>query len=99
MEESSAQKVCDLPRHLQFDRNLTDHCKQDRLREYADSFDGLLSLIPAKLYYGEDTSVRHPIAVHHRQEAHKATRINGRGKSRRKSKPQRQDEQNWILIP
>ncbi|KAI9731462.1 MAG: hypothetical protein M1818_007852 [Claussenomyces sp. TS43310] len=29
---------------------------QDRLREHAKSFDGLLSLIPAKLYYGQDTS-------------------------------------------
>jgi len=30
---------------------------QDRLREHAESFDGLLSLIPAKHYYAEDTSV------------------------------------------
>ncbi|KUJ10659.1 SURF6-domain-containing protein [Mollisia scopiformis] len=29
---------------------------QDRLREHAAAFDGLLSLIPAKFYYGEDTS-------------------------------------------
>ncbi|CZR57460.1 related to RRP14 Protein involved in Ribosomal RNA Processing [Phialocephala subalpina] len=29
---------------------------QDRLREHAAAFDGLLSLIPAKYYYGEDTS-------------------------------------------
>ncbi|KAK3321647.1 surfeit locus protein 6-domain-containing protein [Apodospora peruviana] len=29
---------------------------QDRLREHAKAFDGLLSLIPAKMYYGEDTS-------------------------------------------
>ncbi|RAL64740.1 hypothetical protein DID88_001771 [Monilinia fructigena] len=29
---------------------------QDRLREHAEAFDGLLSLIPAKYYYGEDTS-------------------------------------------
>ncbi|KAK3385078.1 hypothetical protein B0H63DRAFT_494263 [Podospora didyma] len=28
----------------------------DRLREHAMAFDGLLSLIPAKMYYGEDTS-------------------------------------------
>jgi hypothetical protein len=30
---------------------------QDRLREHAEAFDGLLSLIPAKHYYGEDNSV------------------------------------------
>ncbi|KAM0348372.1 hypothetical protein ACHAPU_004342 [Fusarium lateritium] len=29
---------------------------QDRLRDHAKAFDGLLSLIPAKMYYGEDTS-------------------------------------------
>ncbi|KAE9369493.1 SURF6-domain-containing protein [Stipitochalara longipes BDJ] len=29
---------------------------QDRLRGHAEAFDGLLSLIPAKFYYGEDTS-------------------------------------------
>lgn len=29
---------------------------QDRLREHAEAFDGLLSLIPAKYYYGEDNS-------------------------------------------
>lgn len=31
---------------------------QDRLRGHASAFDSLLSLIPAKMYYGEDTSVR-----------------------------------------
>jgi hypothetical protein len=31
---------------------------QERLRGHAKVFDSLLSLIPAKLYYGEDTSVR-----------------------------------------
>lgn len=30
---------------------------QDRLRDHAKAFDGLLSLIPAKYYYGEDNSV------------------------------------------
>lgn len=30
---------------------------QDRLRSHAQAFDGLLSLIPAKYYYGEDNSV------------------------------------------
>ncbi|KAJ5948606.1 hypothetical protein N7454_001913 [Penicillium verhagenii] len=29
---------------------------EDRLRSHAQAFDGLLSLIPAKYYYGEDTS-------------------------------------------
>ncbi|ORY68178.1 surfeit locus protein 6-domain-containing protein [Pseudomassariella vexata] len=28
---------------------------QDRLRDHAKAFDGLLSLIPAKMYYGEDS--------------------------------------------
>jgi len=30
---------------------------QDRLRDHAEAFDGLLSLIPAKFYYGKDNSV------------------------------------------
>lgn len=30
---------------------------QERLRDHAKAFDGLLSLIPSKMYYGEDTSV------------------------------------------
>ncbi|KAJ6783990.1 hypothetical protein PWT90_06901 [Aphanocladium album] len=30
---------------------------QDRLRDHAKAFNGLLSLIPAKQYYGEDTSL------------------------------------------
>ena len=30
---------------------------QERLKSHAESFNGLLSLIPAKYYYGEDTSV------------------------------------------
>lgn len=34
---------------------------QERLRSHAQAFDGLLSLIPAKYYYGEeDTSVSRP---------------------------------------
>ncbi|EEY23647.1 conserved hypothetical protein [Verticillium alfalfae VaMs.102] len=35
---------------------MTDSSLQDRLRDHAKAFDGLLSLIPAKMYYGEDTS-------------------------------------------
>jgi hypothetical protein len=31
---------------------------EERLRSHAQAFDGLLSLIPAKFYYGEDGSVR-----------------------------------------
>jgi len=34
------------------------------LRDHAEAFDGLLSLIPAKFYYGEDTSVRCAILLH-----------------------------------
>ncbi|KAH7325070.1 surfeit locus protein 6-domain-containing protein [Stachybotrys elegans] len=33
-----------------------DASLRDRLRDHAEAFDGLLSLIPAKMYYGEDTS-------------------------------------------
>lgn len=33
---------------------------QERLRSHAQAFNGLLSLIPAKVYYGEDNSVRLP---------------------------------------
>ncbi|ROT42753.1 SURF6-domain-containing protein [Sodiomyces alkalinus F11] len=35
---------------------MADSSLQDRLREHAKAFDGLLSLIPAKMYYGEDNS-------------------------------------------
>ncbi|ATY64710.1 60S ribosome biogenesis [Cordyceps militaris] len=35
---------------------MTEASLQDRLRDHAKAFDGLLSLIPAKQYYGEDIS-------------------------------------------
>ncbi|KAK4096742.1 SURF6-domain-containing protein [Parathielavia hyrcaniae] len=35
---------------------MADTTLQERLRAHAQAFDGLLSLIPAKMYYGEDTS-------------------------------------------
>ncbi|KAI0996490.1 hypothetical protein K3495_g11692 [Podosphaera aphanis] len=35
---------------------MADNSLKDRLIEHAKSFDGLLSLIPAKFYYGEDNS-------------------------------------------
>ncbi|KAK2034287.1 SURF6-domain-containing protein [Colletotrichum zoysiae] len=35
---------------------MADSTLQDRLREHSKAFDGLLSLIPAKMYYGEDNS-------------------------------------------
>ncbi|CAG8972864.1 hypothetical protein HYALB_00001283 [Hymenoscyphus albidus] len=35
---------------------MADSTLEERLREHAESFDGLLSLIPAKHYYGEDNS-------------------------------------------
>ncbi|KAK4242865.1 ribosomal RNA-processing protein 14 [Achaetomium macrosporum] len=35
---------------------MEDTSLQERLRDHAKAFDGLLSLIPAKMYYGEDTS-------------------------------------------
>lgn len=40
---------------------LKSDCVKERLQRHARSFDGLLSLIPAKLYYGEDVSVCIPI--------------------------------------
>ena len=36
---------------------------QERLKSHAESFNGLLSLIPAKYYYGEDTSVCHVLVL------------------------------------
>ncbi|KAI3545918.1 surfeit locus protein 6, partial [Colletotrichum abscissum] len=36
--------------------NMAESTLQDRLREHSKAFDGLLSLIPAKMYYGEDNS-------------------------------------------
>ncbi|KAK6193533.1 hypothetical protein LQW54_012368 [Pestalotiopsis sp. IQ-011] len=33
---------------------MADSSLQDRLRDHAKAFDGLLSLIPAKMYYGDD---------------------------------------------
>lgn len=36
---------------------------QERLRSHAQAFDGLLSLIPAKYYYGDDNTVRAPLAL------------------------------------
>ncbi|KAF4589322.1 ribosome biogenesis protein Rrp14-C [Ophiocordyceps camponoti-floridani] len=36
---------------------MTDSSLQDRLRNHAKAFDGLLSLIPAKTYYGQDASL------------------------------------------
>lgn len=38
---------------------------QERLRSHAKAFDGLLQLIPAKLYYGEDTSVCTCYVIYH----------------------------------
>ncbi|KAJ2965658.1 hypothetical protein NQ176_g10512 [Zarea fungicola] len=35
---------------------MSESSLQDRLRDHAKAFNGLLSLIPAKQYYGEDTS-------------------------------------------
>ncbi|KAG6213980.1 hypothetical protein E4U34_006403 [Claviceps purpurea] len=47
---------------------------QDRLRDHAKAFDGLLSLIPAKLYYGEDTSNQWNRKKQTKQEAAAARR-------------------------
>ncbi|KAF4979573.1 hypothetical protein FZEAL_4243 [Fusarium zealandicum] len=47
---------------------------QDRLRDHAKAFDGLLSLIPAKIYYGEDTSDQWNKKKQTKQEAAAARR-------------------------
>ncbi|KAM5352073.1 hypothetical protein ACJ41O_004796 [Fusarium nematophilum] len=47
---------------------------QDRLRDHAKAFDGLLSLIPAKIYYGEDTSNQWNKKKQTKQEAAAARR-------------------------
>jgi len=54
MADTSLQ-VISFPRTLQ-SLDLTKS-PQERLREHAEAFDGLLSLIPAKHYYGKDNSV------------------------------------------
>ena len=54
MAESSLQVVLFFPA---FPLPQSNERLQDRLREHAEAFDGLLSLIPAKHYYGEDNSV------------------------------------------
>ncbi|ODA83400.1 hypothetical protein RJ55_01914 [Drechmeria coniospora] len=47
---------------------------QDRLREHAKAFDGLLSLIPAKMYYGEDNTDQWQRKKQTKQEAAAARR-------------------------
>ncbi|KAL3952276.1 ribosome biogenesis protein Rrp14-C [Purpureocillium lilacinum] len=47
---------------------------QDRLRDHAKAFDGLLSLIPAKMYYGEDNSDQWQRKKQTKQEAAAARR-------------------------
>ncbi|KAK5995747.1 hypothetical protein PT974_04165 [Cladobotryum mycophilum] len=47
---------------------------QDRLRDHAKAFDGLLSLIPAKMYYGEDNSDQWKKEKQTKQEAAAARR-------------------------
>lgn len=54
MAESSLQVILFFPT---FPLPQSNERLQDRLREHAEAFDGLLSLIPAKHYYGEDNSV------------------------------------------
>ncbi|KAJ3501347.1 hypothetical protein NM208_g16956 [Fusarium decemcellulare] len=53
---------------------MADASLQDRLRDHAKAFDGLLSLIPAKMYYGEDTSDQWNKKKQTKQEAAAARR-------------------------
>ncbi|KAK1248170.1 hypothetical protein MKX08_006390 [Trichoderma sp. CBMAI-0020] len=81
---------------------------QDRLRDHAKAFDGLLSLIPAKMYYGEDTSDQWQREKQTKQEAAAARRakldpdsalnrsakeeLEERAKSKRKLRQMEQEE-------
>ena len=50
--------LCPLPARTGKKTDLSvNNYAQERLRDRPTSLDGLLSLIPAKIYYGEDTSV------------------------------------------
>ncbi|TVY59572.1 Ribosomal RNA-processing protein, partial [Lachnellula suecica] len=53
---------------------MADSSLQDRLREHAEAFDGLLSLIPAKHYYGKDNSEQWKKKKQTKQEAAAAKR-------------------------
>ncbi|KJZ72415.1 hypothetical protein HIM_08218 [Hirsutella minnesotensis 3608] len=53
---------------------MADSSLQDRLRDHAKAFDGLLSLIPAKTYYGEDNSDQWKKKKQTKQEAAAARR-------------------------
>ncbi len=74
---------------------LTNNRLQDRLRGYAKSFDGLMSLIPAKDYYGGDTTVCDSrILSYMAGMLMRQFRINGSARNRQKNKLQLQNEQN-----
>ncbi|KAK3985599.1 ribosomal RNA-processing protein 14 [Cladorrhinum sp. PSN332] len=53
---------------------MADDELKDRLRDYTNSFNGLLSLIPAKMYYGEDTSDQWKKKKQTKEEARAAKR-------------------------
>ncbi|KAK4463342.1 ribosomal RNA-processing protein 14 [Cladorrhinum samala] len=53
---------------------MADDSLKDRLRDYSNSFTGLLSLIPAKMYYGEDTSDQWKKKKQTKEEARAAKR-------------------------
>ncbi|KAK4231968.1 ribosomal RNA-processing protein 14 [Podospora fimiseda] len=53
---------------------MADNELKDRLRDYTNSFNGLLSLIPAKMYYGEDTSDQWKKKKQTKEEARAAKR-------------------------
>ncbi|KAL7814777.1 SURF6 domain-containing protein [Trichoderma gracile] len=87
---------------------MADSSLQDRLRDHAKAFDGLLSLIPAKMYYGEDTSDQWKKEKQTKQEAAAARRakldpdsalnrnakeiMDERAKNKRKLREMEQDE-------
>ncbi|KAL6870276.1 SURF6 domain-containing protein [Trichoderma novae-zelandiae] len=87
---------------------MADSSLQERLRDHAKAFDGLLSLIPAKMYYGEDTSDQWKKEKQTKQEAAAARRakldpdsalnrnakeiMDERAKNKRKLREMEQDE-------
>ncbi|KAG5921241.1 hypothetical protein E4U61_007022 [Claviceps capensis] len=74
IEGSSGTELALLPVEVDLPGHLANGKNQDRLRDHAKAFDGLLSLIPAKLYYGEDTSNQWNRKKQTKQEAAAARR-------------------------
>jgi len=85
--------------HAPASRASSANCdSQERLKSHARAFEGLMSLIPAKDYYGKDESIT-SVGCHPRHaplycRADSLCRRNGR---RRRSKPSRNDRPQSAL--